>query len=108
MHYSGAHLNPAVSLAMFTIKRLNGLNRLFVYMLAQYLGAFIASILVFVVYFQALNNYDGGNRTLDTANIWATYPQGYLTFGAGFVDQIISTMLFVLCIMAITDQKNFM
>ena len=63
---------------------------------------------MFVVYFQALNNYDGGNRTLDTAAIWATYPQGYLTFGAGFVDQIISTMLLVLCIMAINDQKNYM
>jgi glycerol uptake facilitator-like aquaporin len=120
-------LNPAVSLAMFTIKRLNGLNRLFIYMLAQYLGifnliickseiiinlicctgAFLASILVFVVYFQALNNYDGGNRTLETASIWATYPQGYLTFGAGFVDQIISTMLLVLCVMAINDQKNY-
>jgi MIP family channel proteins len=104
---SGAHLNPAVSLAMFTIKRLNGLNRLLVYMLAQYLGAFIASILVFIVYFQALNNFDGGNRTLDTAAIWASYPQGYLTFGSGFVDQIISTMMLVLCIMAITDQKNY-
>ncbi len=90
---SGAHLNLAASLAMFTIKRLNGLNRLFVYMLAQYLGAFIASILVFIVYFQALNNSDGGNRTLDTAAIWASYPQGYLTFGSGFVDQIISTMM---------------
>lgn len=63
--------------------------------------------MVFIVYFQALNNYDKGNRTLDTASIWATYPQNYLTFGAGIVDQIISTMLLVLCIMTITDQKNY-
>lgn len=93
---------------MFAVKKLKGLNRLFLYILAQYLGAFVASALVFVVYYQALNKYDGGNRTMDTAGIWASYPNSHinLTFGAGLVDQVISTMLLVLCIMAITDSKN--
>lgn len=107
---SGAHLNPAVSLAMFMTKKMRGLNRLLLYILAQYLGAFVASILVFLVYFQALNNFDGGTRALlganGTADIWASYPSKYLSYSGGLIDQIVATMLLVLCVMAITDSKG--
>ena len=40
----------------------------------------------------ALNAFDGGVRRVlgekGTAGIWATYPQGYLSTGNGFGDQV--------------------
>ncbi|KAM8878061.1 aquaporin-9b isoform 2-T2 [Synchiropus picturatus] len=41
-----------------------------------------------------------------TANIFASYPAKHLSVLNGFVDQVIATGALVLCILAITDQKN--
>ena len=47
---SGGHINPAVSLTMAILGRLTWF-KLLVYMLAQYLGAFVASACVYGVYY---------------------------------------------------------
>lgn len=42
-----------------------------------------------------------------TAGIWATYPQPYLSnVPGGLVDQIVGTALLLLCISALTDERN--
>lgn len=106
---SGAHLNPAVTLTTGILGR-HPLIKIPVYWLAQYLGAFVASACVFGVYYDALNDYDGGVRSVTgenaTAGIWGTYPQPYMTLIGGFGDQVFGTMLLVLCIMALTDRAN--
>ncbi|VDK63491.1 unnamed protein product [Anisakis simplex] len=90
-HISGAHLNPAVSFAFFTMGRLSAI-KLAVYCLAQICGAFVAAMLVYFTYFDSLNNYDGGERkttgALATAGIFASYPQEYLSIGNGLFDQV--------------------
>lgn len=106
---SGGHLNPAVSFACVILGRLKFI--MFpVYFLAQMLGAFAGSACVYGIYYDALKNYDGGNRTImgptATAGIWATYPQEYLSTLSGFGDQVFGTMLLVLGVMAITDRFN--
>ncbi|XP_072030342.1 aquaporin-10-like [Amphiura filiformis] len=106
---SGGHLNPAVSLAMASLGKMPWIA-LPVYCLAQFLGAFFASVMIYAVYIDAINNLDGGKRQVTgqngTAGIWASYPPDYVTIQEGFLDQILGTALLVSCICAITDKKN--
>lgn len=106
---SGAHMNPAVTLAFAVVRRLPWI-KVPVYWAAQMLGAFVASACVYGVYYDALNKYDGGVRQIlgpnGTAGIWATYPQDYLSIGNGFGDQVFGTALLVGCVFAIIDKSN--
>jgi MIP family channel proteins len=107
---SGAHLNPAVTVALAVHRRF-AWRKVLPYSIAQLLGAFAASSVAFAVYREALNNFDGGIRQIagahGTAGIWATYPQQYLsTFPGGFVDQVAGTALLVLLVFALVDEKN--
>ncbi|XP_073234831.1 aquaporin-7-like [Porites lutea] len=106
---SGANMNPALTLAFAAAKRLPW-KKVPVYWTAQVLGAFVASACVYGVYYDALNEFDGGVRHVlgpkGTAGIWATYPQPFLSTGNGFGDQVLGTALFVGCVFAITDKKN--
>jgi len=107
---TGAHLNPAVTLAL-AARRDFPWNKVLPYSLAQIAGAFVASSVVFVTYHEALNAFDGGVRqvagTQGTAGIWATYPQPFLSvFPGGFIDQIVGTALLVAGIFGITDSRN--
>jgi len=102
---TGAHLNPAVTLAL-AIRRKFPWGSVLPYALAQLLGTFVAAATVMLVYREAFNAYDGGFRTLETAGIFATYPQGYLSITAGLIDQIVGTALLLLVISAIGDKRN--
>ena len=107
---TGAHLNPAVSLALAVHRRFPW-RKVAPYAAAQMAGAFAASAVVFVTYREALAAFDGGVRhvagPLGTAGIWATYPQPFLTgFPGGVVDQVVGTALLVAVIFAITDSRN--
>jgi MIP family channel proteins len=107
---TGAHLNPAVTLALAVHRRFPW-SKVLPYSAAQMAGAFVASAVVFVTYHEALAAFDGGIRQVTgaegTAGIWATYPQAFLsTFPGGFVDQVVGTALLVGVILGITDTRN--
>ena len=107
---TGAHLNPAVTLALAAHRRFPW-RKVLPYAVAQTIGAFVASAVVYAVYHEALTAFDGGVRqvggALGTAGIWATYPQPFLSvFPGGFVDQLVGTALLVGGIFAITDTRN--
>ena len=107
---SGAHLNPAVTLAA-AVHRGFPWKKVLPYVAAQMTGAFVASLVVFVTYYEALSAFDGGVRqvtgALGTAGIWATYPQAFLSaFPGGFLDQVVGTALLVAVILGITDARN--
>ncbi|XP_022600529.1 aquaporin-7-like [Seriola dumerili] len=106
---SGAHMNAAVSFTMCTFGRLTW-RMLPVYVFAQLLGSFLAAGTVYAVYYEAIHDYCGGNLTVTgvkaTAGIFATYPAPYLSLLAGFIDQVFGTAMLLLCLMALSDQKN--
>jgi MIP family channel proteins len=106
---SGAHLNPAVSLAC-AVSRGFPWRKVLPYSLSQTAGAFLASALVFVTYREAFNAFDGGVRAVGgskgTAMIFATYPAPHLSILGGMIDQIVGTALLVMIIFAIIDKRN--
>ncbi|MEI6667364.1 MAG: MIP family channel protein [Acidobacteriota bacterium] len=107
---SGAHLNPAVTLA-FAVHRGFPWRKVLPYAAGQFLGAFAAAAVVYLTYREGLTAFDGGVRQVlgpqGTAGIFATYPQPYLsTFPGGFIDQIVGTAILVAVIFGIVDQRN--
>jgi MIP family channel proteins len=107
---TGGHINPAVTVALAVHRRFPW-RKVLPYAAAQFLGAFVASAVVFVTYREALDVFDGGLRQVGgeqgTARIWATYPQGFLSvFPGGFVDQVVGTALLMLGVLALTDREN--
>lgn len=107
---TGAHLNPAVTLAL-AVYRGFPWRKVLPYTGGQLAGAFIASLVVYVTYAEALTAFDGGVRQVSgatgTAGIWATYPQPFLSvFPGGFIDQVVGTALLVGVIFGITDSRN--
>ncbi|MCC7031316.1 MAG: MIP family channel protein [Acidobacteria bacterium] len=106
---SGAHLNPAVSVAL-AARRGFPWAKVPIFVVAQTGGAFAAAAVVFLTYREAFEAYDGGVRqvqgALGTAGIFATYPQPFLSLAGGLVDQIVGTALLMVGVLAMTDQRN--
>jgi MIP family channel proteins len=108
---SGAHLNPAVTLAL-AVHRGFAWGKVIPYCLAQVGGAFTGAAVTFITYRDAFNHFDGGTRLVTgakaTAGIFSTYPQDFLSnVPGGLVDQIVGTALLLLLVLALGDQKNF-
>ena len=85
---SGAHLNPAVSIAMFVNKRLSS-KELVNYILGQVVGAFLASVAVFFLL---------SNSGMSTASLGENALANGVTVFGGF--------LFVLVIMTVTSESK--
>lgn len=106
---SGSHLNPAVSLFMLTFGQIS-LARFLVYAVSQFVGAFFGALVTFIVYFDAISAFDNGERyvtgPLQTAKIFATFPNEHLSIIGGFIDQAIGTAFLCICIGMITDRRN--
>ncbi|XP_054883428.1 aquaporin-7 isoform X1 [Poeciliopsis prolifica] len=106
---SGAHMNAAVSFALCVFGQLPW-KRLPLYVFAQLIGSFLAAATVYGIYYDAISSYSGGNLTVTgeraTAGIFATYPAPYLSVFGGFVDQVFGTAILLLCLMALSDEKN--
>lgn len=88
---SGAHLNPAVTLSFCSLGRVPWV-KLLPYTLSQVLGAYLASGLVFLVYYDAIMDFSGRNLTVyganETASIFATYPAAHLSLSSSILDQV--------------------
>ncbi|MCA1586146.1 MAG: MIP family channel protein [Acidobacteria bacterium] len=106
---SGAHLNPAVTLAL-AVGRGFSWAKAGPYIAAQVSGAFVASALVYLTYREAFTAFDAGVRhvsgELGTAGIFATYPSPHLSLVGGLLDQIVGTALLMVGVLAITDVRN--
>ncbi|MER5499569.1 MULTISPECIES: MIP/aquaporin family protein [unclassified Streptomyces] len=106
---SGAHLNPAVTLALAAFKDFPW-KKVAPYSLAQLAGAFVAALLVRWNYTEALAAADPGH-TIKTQTVFSTLPANGNTalpvheWGA-FRDQVIGTAILVLLIFAVTDLLN--
>jgi glycerol uptake facilitator protein len=101
---SGAHLNPAVTLAVAVFRKFPW-SKVIPYTIAQTAGAFFAASLVYWNYLPAFRQVDPNLEK--TAGVFTTFPAFPEMPQAGFLDQFIGTALLVLLIFAITDEYNF-
>jgi glycerol uptake facilitator protein len=100
---SGAHLNPAVTLALAVFRGFSW-RKVVPYCLAQTLGAFCAAALVFWNYQPAFRSADP--QLERTAGIFTTFPAFPGQPGAGLLDQTIGTALLLFLVLAVTDERN--
>ncbi|KAK4018894.1 hypothetical protein OUZ56_000933 [Daphnia magna] len=110
---SGGHINPAVTMALAVAKEFPW-KRLPAYWCAQYLGALAASSTVLGVYYEAIMNgkvngefkiqKDSSNP--GSAAIFANYPAPYSSASTGLMEEILSTVVFMLVIRVVTDRQS--
>ena len=104
---SGAHLNPAVTVALAAFGGFSW-RKVLPYSLAQTLGAFVAALLVRWNYTEVLGKLDPGH-TIKTQVVFSTLPgNGALPvhLWGGFRDQVIGTAILLFLILAVTDLRN--
>ena len=104
---SGAHLNPAVTIALAAFKGFPW-RKVGPYALAQTAGAFVAALIVRFAYADLIDAADPGH-TVKTQTIFATLPGnggGPVTIPTAFFDQIIGTAILVFVIFALTTAAN--
>lgn len=103
---SGAHLNPAVTLAL-AVHRGFPWGKVLPYSLAQVAGAFVAAALVFGVYFESFQSVDPARANVPTTGVFCTYPQGHVSgFPGAFVDQVVGTAVLLALVFALGDARN--
>ncbi|KFO85125.1 Aquaporin-7, partial [Buceros rhinoceros silvestris] len=106
---SGAHLNAAITLTHCLLGNLPW-RKLPAYLIGQFLGSFTAAATVFGIYYDALYDYTKGNFTVTgptaTASIFATYPAPYVSFLGSFFTEFVATVMLLLGILIIHDEKN--
>src|SRR5947209_5277464 len=103
---SGAHINPAVTLALAARGKFPW-NKVLPYWGAQVLGAFVAAAILYFVYHGALVNAAGsGDFGKAVGGVFYTSPKGFVGLFGAFMDEFVGTALLVGLIFAIVDGRN--
>ncbi len=103
---SGAHLNPAVTLALAARGKF-AWNKVAPYMVAQVLGAFVAAAILYFVYQGAIVHATGAKNIADAVGgVFYTSPKAFVGVFGAFCDEFVGTALLVGLIFAITDGRN--
>lgn len=122
---SGAHFNPAITIAMTVYKGL-GINKCLVYIISQFGGAAFAALMVFTIYSGNISNYESENNikrgetgSEASAMIFGEYfpnPGGksnvagndnaYITPWSAFLAELMGTLLLAVVVFGMTEDKN--
>ena len=104
---SGAHLNPAVTLALATFKGFDW-KKVAPYCLAQLAGAFAGGLIVRFTYSDLIAAIDP-HHTIATQGIFSTLPGNgayEVSITNAFFDQVVGTAILVFVIFALTTVTN--
>ncbi|NYF59230.1 MIP/aquaporin family protein [Micromonospora purpureochromogenes] len=101
---SGAHLNPAVTLALAVFKGFSW-RKVMPYALAQTAGAFVAALIIRWNYSEVLSRFDPG-LTSKSQGVFSTLPGAGVTEWGALRDQIIGTAILLFLVLAVTDARN--
>lgn len=109
---SGAHLNPAVTIALTAF---HGFDKAKVlpYIGAQLLGAFFSAALIYGLYSNLFVDYEIANNfarnseaALSTAGVFSTYPHPSISMLTAFSVEFVITAVLMFGILAFGDESN--
>lgn len=101
---SGAHLNPAVSLGAMVAGRID--KKTFVsYSIAQTLGAVLAAFAIFLIAKSSSGGFDISTYGIGQNGYGAGYG-GEFNFVGAFLFEFIATMVFIVVILGVTEEKT--
>lgn len=116
-HLSCAHLNPAVSLAMYFGKRMKA-HKLPAYLTGQFVGAFLAGLTIYLLFnptilaFEMTNNIvRGSTESIQTAKMFGEYYSNpgsvaVVSMPLAMAAEGFGTFLLILMIFALTEGCN--
>ncbi|MFB9136781.1 aquaporin [Vibrio sp. AK197] len=109
---SGAHINPAVTIALATFHGFDK-SKVLPYIFSQVLGAFCSAALIYGLYSNLFTEYEvthnmlrSSPEALATAGIFSTYPNAALSFFGAFAVEFVITAVLMFAILALGDENN--
>lgn len=107
---SGAHANPAVSLAMAMFRGFSW-KKVLPYSLAQLVGAFLGSAVVYLMFQPVIDNFNAVNHLTragdgGAAGVFFTHPGLAITPLHALMDQVVLTAFLMIGIFAVTEERN--
>lgn len=98
-HISGAHLNPAVTIGLWTGGRMET-KEVLPYILSQIAGGIVAAAILYII---ATGN--GSDIGSFAANGYGEHSPGGYSMTAAIVSELVMTFMFLLIILGATDDK---
>ncbi len=98
-HVSGAHINPAVTIAQWATRRLDR-GKVAPYIIAQLLGATIASIAQLVLW-----SSPGSTRVAQSTHLGDTIPGSGFGLLPALLAEVVATAILLFTISGVTDKK---
>jgi aquaporin Z len=100
-HISGCHLNPAVTLGLWAGGR-HPAAEVFPYIVAQVIGGFVGALVLYLI--------ASGKPGFELAgglasNGFGEHSPGGYSLGAGFLTEVVMTLMFLLIILGATDRR---
>lgn len=107
---SGAHMNPAVTIALTIWSGFEKKKAVF-YIIAQIMGAFSAAAIVYLIFQEGIISFEGANGWIrgtaeGTGAMGIFVTSSSLALWKAFLVEVIDTMILVFTIYAVTDKKN--
>lgn len=109
---SGAHLNPAVTIALWVFANFDG-KKVIPYIVSQVAGAFCGAMVCYVLYYNLFDAYEqahqmvrGSPDSLFLASIFSTFPNPAISVWQAALVEVVITSILMCLIMALTDDGN--
>jgi glycerol uptake facilitator protein len=99
---SGAHLNPAITIALAISKRFPW-HKTPIYILAQMIGGFVGALIVYIFFKAKIMLIDP--QLTNSAGIFTTFP-AINDFYSGFFAEVIASSLLIFGILSIVEHFN--
>lgn len=103
-NFSGCHINPAITFAAWLSKRISGFDAA-MYVIFQFVGGIFGALLLYILIPETDGcNFGANLAPVDVAGSLSGNTEYFL--GTAFFAEVIFTFIFVLVVLAVTDEKQ--